>query len=498
LSGKRADLENLARDARTPLGRQAGWAALVTADASVDQAWHQAESNPARLIDLLLAIPWLREADLRAAFYSRVEPLVGKAIPLELRRAAITALPAIPGHEAETFRTLAGLVDSDTDRAVAIASLQRIPRAKWPAEAAGPLVESLLRYLQALSVEQRTTPEALDAFQFATDLGAWLSPEKVKTSSQALRELGVSVFVVHTLKEQMLYDKTLIVVEAGKPMEIVLINDDAMPHNLVVVAPGALEEIGQAAEKLPLTPDSQGRLYIPDSPKILHATKLVEPGQQAKLAFTAPEVPGDYPYVCTFPGHWRRMTGTLAVVKNVEAYLASHPVSPPKVTPWKLADLAADLDKTGSPRDLLAGRALFTQLACVQCHKIGASGYAYGPDLTEVFKRWQGDRARVLEQILEPSKVIEDRYRPIQFLLKDGDDVTGLILKEEAETVTVQTGASESLIQTLKKSGITERRPQSSSVMPVGLLNALTKDQILDLLAFLEAGGTAPIHEHAH
>jgi len=498
LSGKRAGLEHLANEAETPLGRQAGWAALVTADASADPAWRQAEANPAHLADLLLAIPLLKEGDLRAAFYPKLEPIVGRAGPPEVRRAAITALPAIPGHEAESFRALAALVGVDAERAVAVTGLQRIPRAQWPVEAAGPLVDGLVRYLQGLPVEQRTTSEALDAFQLATDLSAGLPAEKAAVASQALHALGVSVFVVRTIKEQMLYDRTLIVVEAGKPVQIVLINDDAMPHNLVVVAPGALEEIGQAAEKLPLAPDAQGRLYIPDSPKILHATKLVEPGQQVKLAFTAPEAPGEYQYVCTFPGHWRRMTGTLAVVKNVEAYLASHPVAPPKVTPWKLADLAPELANAGSARDLLAGRALFTQLACVQCHKLGTNGYAFGPDLTEVFKRWQGDRAQVLEQILEPSKVIEDRYRPIQLMLKDGDDVTGLILKEEGDTVTIQSGASDSLIQTLKKSLITERRPQKFSVMPVGLLNTLSKEQIFDLLAFLEAGGAVPLHEHPH
>ena len=54
----------------------------------------------------------------------------------------------------------------------------------------------------------------------------------------------------------------------------------------------ALEEIGNAAEKMPPTPDTQGRLYVPDLPGVLHATKMVEAGQQTKLSFTAPETPG--------------------------------------------------------------------------------------------------------------------------------------------------------------------------------------------------------------
>src|SRR5207247_2052195 len=132
---------------------------------------------------------------------------------------------------------------------------------------------------------------------------------------------------------------------------------------LVVVAPGAWEEIGQAAEKMAPQPDASLRLYVPDSPKVLFATKLLDPGQKVKLAFTAPAEPGDYPYLCTYPGHWRRMIGTLAVVKDVEAYLASHAESArPKMTEWKLADLESDLAKVGAGRNLVGGKELFTKL----------------------------------------------------------------------------------------------------------------------------------------
>jgi azurin len=55
------------------------------------------------------------------------------------------------------------------------------------------------------------------------------------------------------------------------------------------------------------------RHYVPASPRILHATPLVEPGRRAELAFTAPATPGRYPYLCTFPGHWRMMRGVLIV-----------------------------------------------------------------------------------------------------------------------------------------------------------------------------------------
>jgi putative heme-binding domain-containing protein len=296
----------------------------------------------------------------------------------------------------------------------------------------------------------------------------------------------------------MRFDKQLIVVEVGKPVSITLQNDDAMPHNVAVLMPGALEEIGQAAEKMAAEPDAEGRLYVPASPKVLYATKLVPPGQTAQLVFRAPAESGDYPYVCTFPGHWRRMAGTLAVVTDVDAYLAAHAATlQPKITEWKLADLISDLGKVGPGRDLESDKEFFSKLACIQCHVLGAQGYTYGPNLTDVMTRHKNDRASVLEQILEPSKVIDDRYRKVRFELKSDEPVVGMELKEDAETITVQTGPADSLVQVLKKSDVIKQSRQPSSPMPVGLLNALSKEQILDLLAYLESGGNLPQHHHA-
>ena len=498
LTPQRENLEKLTSEGQLPLTHQIGYAALLTADGSPEKTWASVATEPAKLAELLQGIPLLRDAALRTSLYSKVEPLVHKTDSADVQRAAISALASLPGHDVETFGTLAALVKSGTERAAAVAGLQRLPRKSWPKDQAEPLVDALLTYLPTVSVEKRTDAEFLSAFQLATDLATILPSEKSRAVGKTLRGIGVSVFVVRTINEQMLYDKTLIVVEAGKPVEIILMNEDSMPHNLVVVAPGALEEIGEAAEKMAPDPDAEGRIHIPKSPKVLYCTRMVEPGQQIKLSFTAPETPGDYQYVCTFPGHWRRMVGTLAVVKDVEAYLASRAAAPePVMTEWKLEDLQPDLAKSATGRNLTTGREFFQKLACVQCHKLGSEGYAYGPDLSDLFQRYKGDRAAVLQQVLEPSKIIADRYRNFQFELADGDQISGMILKEDAATVTIQTGASDTLIKNLKKTEIKTRELQTSSLMPMGLLNMLSKDQIYDLLAYLESGAVS--HEgHNH
>jgi putative heme-binding domain-containing protein len=496
---KRSELDRLALGSQLSLTRQIVWAARVTAEGAIEGSWRDAEPNPAQLEDLLLGIPLITDAGLRAASYTKLKPMLLNAQQSALRRAAIIAIAAVPGHEEETFNSLAALVRDGVEVPAAIASLGRIPRSSWPKEALIPLSQSVVEYLQKVPAEQRIEPPFANALQFATELAALLPPDAERAMTRTLRTLGPTVVTLHAVYEQMRFDKTLIAVEAGKPLALILQNDDAMPHNLAVLAPGALQEIGLAAEKMSPEPDSQGRLYVPASPKVLQATRLASQGQKVQLTFNAPEQPGDYPFVCTFPGHWLRMSGTLAVVPDVEAYLASHPLSQqPKLVEWKLADLSPDLDHAASSANLPTGKELFSKLACFQCHKLGSQGYSYGPDLTEVFKRHKNDRAAVLEQILEPSKVIEERYRNFNFELNNGDSVLGLILKDDNLSVTIQTGPADSLIQVLKKSEIRRQRAQTSSPMPVGLLNSLTKSEIFDLLAYLESGGNIPPHDHAH
>lgn len=499
LAAKRPALERLVAQSQIRSTRQIGTAALITAEASIGPRWKEAETDTAQLADLLRAVPLLRDAALRSSAYGRIEPLLHKTDLPELQRAAMAAAVSVPGHETETFKTLAALVEAGTERSAAIAGLQALPQRTWPKEAALPLVNSLLDYLQSVPTTERTGADFANALQFANDLTSLLPGEQAQAIAKRLRGLGPAIIVLQAVYEQLRYDKTIIAVEAGKPVALILDNQDAMPHNIAILAPGALEEIGLAAEKMSGDPDAKGRLYIPASPKVLHATKLATPGQKIQLAFTAPTDPGDYPYVCTFPGHWRRMVGTMVVVKDLEAYLASHaPSESPKLTEWKLEDLAADLSKAAYGRNLQNGKALFTQLACIQCHKLGKEGYAFGPDLTDVFTRNKNDRAAVLQQILEPSKIIDDRYRNFNFDLKEGEPVTGLVLKEDAQSLTIQTGPADSLIQTLKKSDVQKRSPQNSSPMPVGLLSSLSKDQIFDLLAYIESGGAIEPHQHQH
>ncbi|HMG93537.1 MAG TPA: PVC-type heme-binding CxxCH protein [Chryseolinea sp.] len=127
---------------------------------------------------------------------------------------------------------------------------------------------------------------------------------------------GATVIKIKVIKNEMKYDLKSFTVEAGKPVEIIFENPDFMQHNLVITQVGELETVGKAADKL--ASDSKGaeKNYVPDLPEVLFSTKLVNPQQTVTLKFTAPSKAGDYPFVCTFPGHWSIMNGTMKVVSS--------------------------------------------------------------------------------------------------------------------------------------------------------------------------------------
>jgi plastocyanin len=118
---------------------------------------------------------------------------------------------------------------------------------------------------------------------------------------------------VQAVPHQMQFSPVELRVKAGQPVRIIFENPDLMQHNLLIIAPGTIDEIGELADQMATAPDGMVKQYVPASPKVLHATPLVEPRGRFELQFTAPTQPGRYPYVCTFPGHWRMMRGVLIV-----------------------------------------------------------------------------------------------------------------------------------------------------------------------------------------
>ena len=303
---------------------------------------------------------------------------------------------------------------------------------------------------------------------------------------------------IATIPERMMYDVTQLAVKPGKKVRLTFANVDFMPHNILLVKPGKADEIGEKAMALGARGFEVN--YVPESPDIIWASKLVDRGQEQVIEFTAPSVPGAYPYICSFPGHHLIMRGVLIVTDNLKEFLANNPAPATQFTEWKLADFTDDLKRVGQHRNFAGGQQVFTALACAQCHQLGQDGAAFGPSLGEVVKKYKGDAKAVLQEILEPSKTIEEKFRNVTLETGDENEPSGLILAEDKDTVTIQTGPTAAQVQKVAKSAIKSRRPSALSLMPTGLVNSLDKEQILDLLAYLLAEGNAKhaAFQHAH
>lgn len=114
------------------------------------------------------------------------------------------------------------------------------------------------------------------------------------------------------------YDKSDFTLKAGQKVKVTLNNNGGIlpqPHNFLLMKPGTLDKVGALANAMLTDPKAMDKGYIPESPDILVHTKLVQPGQTDSVEFTAPAEAGEYPFACTFPGHWLLMRGKITVTK---------------------------------------------------------------------------------------------------------------------------------------------------------------------------------------
>ena len=137
------------------------------------------------------------------------------------------------------------------------------------------------------------------------------------------------------------------------------------------------------------------------------------------------------------------------------------------------------------------------QASCGACHSFSTfwEGSGLAPDLTPVGTKFA--REEILRSILEPSATINGQYYFTNFKLKNGTVIPGMLreVKDKKYRIAVSVAAPDAVIE-IPEADIVSEENSPVSPMPVGLLNAFTKDQILDLLAFLDSGGNpdAPVY----
>ena len=261
----------------------------------------------------------------RAAFAPLLDKLTtDPSTPARVRHSALLALPLMGTARAgAAFGFLADNLRAGRDVAPSARALMQLPRSSWSAEQCGPAAGGILTWAKSVPVDRRTDEDFVVAVQAGRELATLVPAAESLRLGKELQALGARVFSLRSVREQMRYDVARIIVEAGKPFQIIFENADMMPHNVAIVEPGARQEIGAKADAMPAVPDRRGRLFVPDDRRILAATAMVEPGRTERLRLIAPRRPGNYEYVCTYPDHWKTMYGKLVVVEDLEAFMKS-------------------------------------------------------------------------------------------------------------------------------------------------------------------------------
>jgi putative heme-binding domain-containing protein len=161
----------------------------------------------------------------------------------------------------------------------------------------------------------------------------------------------------------------------------------------------------------------------------------------------------------------------------------------PHVRERKLEEVLAALDKSKEqPRDLDHGRQIFGVALCSRCHRLGGEGGTIGPDLAGAAARYS--RRDLVDAMIHPSQVIDEKYRDTRVLTTDGRVVVGQLAGGDKDHLYFSTNPLEpAQITRVRRDSIDIRQGSQVSSMPTGLLNTLTEEEILDLMAWVESGG---------
>jgi putative heme-binding domain-containing protein len=164
-----------------------------------------------------------------------------------------------------------------------------------------------------------------------------------------------------------------------------------------------------------------------------------------------------------------------------------------QTTKWTLDELSAAASTGLKDRNFASGRRMFAAAGCYACHRFGNQGGMTGPDLTSAGRRYSPHD--LLDQIINPSKVINDQFSAIKVLTEDGRIHVGVLVNLSGDSITLNTDLTDPNRRvTIDRKEVEELDVSKVSPMPGGLLDPMTREEVLDLTAYLISGGN-PDHE---
>lgn len=178
------------------------------------------------------------------------------------------------------------------------------------------------------------------------------------------------------------------------------------------------------------------------------------------------------------------------VIKSPLELLAEAMVGRSYVKEWKLDEIAAVAEKGLKNRDFANGRKMFAAAGCFACHRFGNEGGMMGPDLSGAGGRYNA--RDLLDQVVNPSKEINEQFVPIVVTRLDGTSETGIVTNLSGDGVTLNTDLFDPNQRvSVDRKQVRSIEPSKISPMPEGLLNMLNEKEILDLTAYILSGGNA-------
>ncbi len=155
---------------------------------------------------------------------------------------------------------------------------------------------------------------------------------------------------------------------------------------------------------------------------------------------------------------------------------------------WTLEELSQAASSDLKQRDYANGRKMFAASGCYACHRFQNQGGMTGPDLTSAGRRYSPHD--LLDQVINPSKVINDQFSAVKILTDEGRIYTGVVVNLNNDQLTLNTDLSDpNKRQAINRNTIEQLVVSKTSPMPAGLFNRMTKEEILDLTAYLISGG---------
>ncbi|SKC15789.1 PVC-type heme-binding CxxCH protein [Dyadobacter psychrophilus] len=274
LKQNQAELTKLISVDTSQVMQATGFAAVITAGQS-DQSLQKAiQENPAAYLS---GISMLTDADLKASFYKKVKDLAPN-------------VPAV-GYPLLMKMTLESETKTQSTKDL-VASLNSTPES----------IQNSPAFAAAITIMKNMVNGV---------------PEKDRKSVLSMLEnMGTIEIKLVAIEAKMAFDRKALTVPAGRAVTLVFENPDLMPHNVVIVKPGTTEKVGEAADAMASLKDGFEKNFVPSTPDVLFATPLVNSGKSFRLEFKAPTQPGEYPFICSFPGHWRVMQGILTVTDS--------------------------------------------------------------------------------------------------------------------------------------------------------------------------------------